>query len=169
MNTKLLEITRRQAISLYNEGKVIYIVTNDQKPETGFNSFTMRKDCKDANLNYYTPGINHINVPLEEYIKFVERNQAEPVYFYTLNSEELFILPYVQEKTSEIKDIEKFKIYLNSQENLTLNATKFCDDRGIKYADSKEVKYQATRLKTLLDVCDVLGIDRTKYNWVFSI
>lgn len=90
----LLEITHRQARLLFEQGIVIYIVANDQQPDTAFNTFTMRNDTKDASLNMYLNGRDPKEVPFDEYVTFIEQRQAEPVHFYTLNSTELYQLPY---------------------------------------------------------------------------
>ena len=95
MESKLLEITQTQARQLYEEGKVVYIVTDNNTPDTAFNAFAMRHDTKDASLNYYIGDRHPKDVPLVEYIKFIQQCQAEPIHFYTLNSTELYQLPII--------------------------------------------------------------------------
>jgi len=88
----LLEITKEQAIKTYNEGKVIYIQCSGVHPDTAFNTFIMRNDAKDASLNIHLYGRAHKDIPLHEYIDFIERHQAEPVKYYTYNCKELIQL-----------------------------------------------------------------------------
>jgi len=86
----LLEITERQAIKLFNSGKVVYVCTDDNKPTQGFNCFWMCKTIQDASLNYHCLDI--FNITIEEQIRFIRTHQAEPIYFYTLNSTQLWIV-----------------------------------------------------------------------------
>lgn len=89
----LLEITEKQAITSYDNGKVIYIQCSGTSCDTSMNTFIMRKDIKDGSLNMHLMGRKPADVPLQEYIAFIKMNQAEPLRFFTFNSDELYTLP----------------------------------------------------------------------------
>lgn len=70
-------------------------------------------------------------------------------------------------KNSEIAEKIVATMFANS--NLLFKRVKTLQDEGKNPLDDKQCCYDRAILIGQIEICDKLGIDRTQFNWIFSI